>query len=68
MLHLKVGTLYQEQGTLVLKLWMQDLYRCMTRERSSNKLIGLRKEGSSVASEKLAQKHHLVFAILFHFF
>jgi hypothetical protein len=25
-LHLKVGTLYQEQGTLVLKLWMRDLY------------------------------------------
>jgi hypothetical protein len=41
MLHLKVGTLQRELGMLVLKQWMQDLYRCMTREQSSDKLTKL---------------------------
>jgi hypothetical protein len=55
MLHLKVGMLYQKLGTLVLKLQARDLHRCTTM-------------GPSVASEMLAWKHHLVFAILFYFF
>jgi hypothetical protein len=67
-LRLKGGTLYQELGTLVLKLRMQHLYQCTTREWGSNKLIGLRKAGPSVASRMLAWKHHLSFAILFYFF
>jgi hypothetical protein len=40
----------------------------MTREQIFGKLTGLRKVGPSVASEMLARKHHLVFAIIFHFF
>jgi hypothetical protein len=40
----------------------------MTRRWGSDKLIGLRKAGPSIASGMLAQKHHLVFATLFHLF
>jgi hypothetical protein len=57
-----------ELGTLVLKLRTRDLYRCMTQELGFDKLTGLRKVGPSVASRMLAQKHHLAFSILFHFF
>jgi hypothetical protein len=68
MLHLKVGMLHRELGTLILKLWAQDLYQCMTQKWGSDKLTGLQKAGSSVASEMLAQKHHLAFAIFLHLF
>jgi hypothetical protein len=40
----------------------------MTREWGSDKLTGLQKAGPRVASGMLAQKGHLAFAILFHFF
>jgi hypothetical protein len=39
---------------LILKLQKRDLHRCMTLEWGSDKLIGLRKVGPSVASEMLA--------------
>jgi hypothetical protein len=68
MLHLKVGMLHQKLRTLVLKLQTWDLHRCMTREWGSDKLTGLQKAGPRVASGMLAQKGHLAFAILFHFF
>jgi hypothetical protein len=60
--------LHQELGTLVLKLRTWDLYRCTTRERGFDKLIGLRKVGPSVASGIQAQKYNLAFAILLHLF
>jgi hypothetical protein len=53
---------------LVLELWTWDLYRCTTQEHGSGKLTRLRKVGPSVTSEMLARKHHLAFAIRFHFF
>jgi hypothetical protein len=40
----------------------------MTQKWGSDKLTGLRKAGSSVAFEMLAQKHHLAFAIFLHLF
>jgi hypothetical protein len=41
MLHLDVGTQHRELETLVLKLQMWDLHRCMTWEQGSSKLTGL---------------------------
>jgi hypothetical protein len=38
---LKVGALHRELGMLVLELQMQNMHRCMTQERGSNKLIRL---------------------------
>jgi hypothetical protein len=61
----KVGTLHRELEMLVLKLWMQNLHQCTTKEWGSDRL---QKTGPSVASRMLAWKHHLAFAILFHFF
>jgi hypothetical protein len=67
MLHQKVGTLHRKLGMLVLELQTQDLHRCRTRERGSNKLTTLRKAGPSVPSGMLAREHHLAFVILLHF-
>jgi hypothetical protein len=68
MIYLKVGMLHRELGILVLKLWAQDLHRCMTQEWGSDKLTRMQKVGPSVASRMLAQKHHLTFSILLHLF
>jgi hypothetical protein len=68
MLHLKVGTLHRELGTLVLELRMRNLHRCTPQKWGSSKLAGLRKAGPSVASEMLILKNHIVFAILVHLF
>jgi hypothetical protein len=68
MVVLKFGMMHQKLGMLVIKLWARDWHRGTTREPSSGKLTGLWKAGPSVDSGMLAQKHHLVFDILFHFF
>jgi hypothetical protein len=59
--------LHQDLGTLILKLWAQDLHWCTAQKWGSNKVIGLREAGPSVAPRMLARKHHIAFAILLHF-
>jgi hypothetical protein len=64
----KVGMLHWELGIMALKLRTMDLHWCTTRKWGSSKLARLQKAGHSVASGMLAQKNHLVFAILLHLF
>jgi hypothetical protein len=67
-LHLKVGMLYRELGTLALKMRMMDLHWCTTQKWGSDKLTRIQKAGPSVASEMLAWENHLVLAILLHLY
>jgi hypothetical protein len=66
-LRLKVGTLHRELRTLVLELRAWNLHWGTVQEWGSNKLTWLQEAGPGIASRMLAQKTHLVFAILLYF-